>query len=154
MFLRGLKLSITNEVMKFAQVILFFLVHVIFQSCLYLMGTCNKLQISLSIGAIFCSRLFLDFWICVDRLCKCIVDWLYTVDMSFFGFMTILYVYFNENNEAPKLVMNLWHSDRLWFMNLRYLYFWIYEYVIGCDFFLGSKAGYVSILMRIIEALK
>ena len=39
-------------------------------------------------------------------------------------------------------------------MNLRYLYFWIYEYVIGCDFFLGSKAGYVSILMRIIEALK
>ena len=61
MFLRGLKLSITNEVMKFAQVILFFLVHVIFQSCLYLMGTCNKLQISLSIGAIFCSRLFLDF---------------------------------------------------------------------------------------------
>ena len=39
-------------------------------------------------------------------------------------------------------------------MNLRYLYFWIYEYVTGCDFFLGSKAGYVSILMRIIEALK
>ena len=75
-------------------------------------GTCNKLRISLSTRAIFCSRLFLDLWIYVDRLCKCIVD--------------KLYGYFWIYESVLTCCANVLLAGYLLLIG----YFWIYEYVI------------------------
>ena len=72
------------------------------------MGTCNKLWITLSTRAIFCSRLFLDLWICVDKLCKCIVDKLYNVDMLFLDLWICDMCILMRIIEVLKQVMNLW----------------------------------------------
>ena len=120
-----------------------------------MIGTCNKLRISLSIGAIFCSRLFLDLWICVDKLCKCIVDrlysyfWIYESVLTtrqvvqmycwqviyywqvIFGFMW--YVYFNENNRSSKAGYESMIGCDLWIYCMRIFRF--LNFVIGCDFF-------------------
>ena len=121
------------------------------------MGTCNKLRISLSTRAIFCSSLFLDLWICVDRLrlckcivdrlygyfwiyesvltldklCKCIVDRLYNVNKLFLN-LWICDMYFNKYNRSSKAGYEFMIGCDLWICYV--LYFWIYESVIGCDF--------------------
>ena len=113
------------------------------------MGTYNKLQITLSIGAIFCSRLFLDLCICVDKLCKCIVDKLYTVDRLFLDLWIYMCILMRKI-KAPKqvMIMNLWQvviyesaicvfldlwiCNRLWFFFFFFgwicynVYFWIF----------------------------
>ena len=95
------------------------------------MGACNKLQISLRLWALeqfFCSRLFLDLWICVDRLrlCKCIVDRLYGYFWIYESVLTL--------DKLCECIV-----DRLYNVNRLFLDLWI------CD---------MCILMRIIEALK
>ena len=92
------------------------------------MGTCNKLRISLSTRAIFCSRLFLDLWIYVERLClcKCIVDRLYGYFWIYESVLTL--------DKLCKCIV-----DKLYNVDMLFLDLWI------CD---------MCILMRIIEVLK
>ena len=128
------------------------------------MGTYNKLQITLSIGAIFCSRLFLDLWICVDKLCKCIVNKVYGYFWIYESMLTLdklckcivdrlfldLWIYMcilMRKIKAPKqvMIMNLWQVViyesaicvflDLWICNrLWFFFFFLDEFAIMCIF--------------------